>query len=58
MCNSEYVTIDVDMDNRTLELLEWLSEETGFTIDKIVEYSLANKIIEEALTKRKNVGVG
>jgi len=47
----EMVVVDIDLDDSTLEFLTKLSEETNFTIDRIVEYVMANQIISEAIKK-------
>lgn len=44
-------TIEVDMSDETLEFVEFLMKETGFTMDKVVEYSLANMFLKEAAAK-------
>jgi CRISPR/Cas system-associated protein Cas7 (RAMP superfamily) len=43
------VPIEVELDEDVLAVIEDIAEKTGFTIDKIVEYSLANTIIEKAM---------
>jgi hypothetical protein len=47
----EMVVVDIDLDDSTLEFLTKLSEETNFTIDRIIEYVMANQIISEAIKK-------
>jgi hypothetical protein len=47
----EMAVVDIDLDDSTLESLTKLSEETNFTIDRIVEYVMANQIISEAIKK-------
>jgi len=49
------IPIEVDLDERTLETLEFLSERTGFTIDKLVEYAVADRIIQDALAERRTL---
>jgi hypothetical protein len=41
-------TITLDIEERTYDYLEFLAEDTGWTIDKVVEYILANSILLEA----------
>ena len=47
----EMVAVDIDLDDSTLKFLTKLSEETNFTVDRIVEYVMANQIISEAIKK-------
>jgi hypothetical protein len=47
----EMVVVNIDLDDSTLEFLTKLSEETNFTIDRIIEYIMANRIISEAIKK-------
>lgn len=46
-------TIEVYMSDEAMKILDYLVEKTGFTMDKVVEYSLANQIITEAMKDYK-----
>lgn len=49
-------TLDIEMDEDTLAFLDYLVEETGFSRDKVVEYSLANMFIRQAAEKYHTKG--
>lgn len=57
MCEEEMVKIEIEMSPDVKELIEKVSKETGFTFEKIIQYSVANQIIEKAIRKIKNMGV-
>jgi hypothetical protein len=47
------VQLEIDMSEDAAELLEFLAEETGFTRDKVIEYSIGNMLLKEAGEKFK-----
>lgn len=47
-------TITVDLDEKTEAKLRYLSETTGFSLSKVMEYLLADQIMKDALKNYSN----